>query len=183
MPTYLCAMNNEKALNWLYNNHPDFSWDMVDFSIENKPGVYCIYDTAQGLSYFGKSSKVRNRINMHKSAFLRGGHYNPYMQKSYNNGSEFKYFCVKYTAHVDTAGFLEAHFACVFGPEKLHNRLPMSCSSLWRGSPTEYWQIHELLGYEYDKSEMYITTAWFSRDGEIRPHMKNAIEYARKLII
>lgn len=23
-------MNNEKALNWLYNNHPDFIWDMVD---------------------------------------------------------------------------------------------------------------------------------------------------------
>ena len=176
-------MNNEKALNWLYNNHPDFSWDMVDFSLENRIGVYCIYDSAQGLAYFGKSSKVKNRINIHKSAFMRNVHYNPYMQASYSNGADFKYFYVRYTANLDAAEFLEAHLAAVFGPDKVHNRLSISCPSLHRSSSKEYWDLHESLGYEGDKKQMFISTSWFNRKGYIPDYMKKALELSRKIIL
>jgi len=183
-------MNNEKALNWLYNNHPDFTWDMVDFALPISGGTYCIYDNDSGVAYFGRASNVRNRIRIHKRELRERIHCNSGLQSAFDNGGDLMFFCITRTEHQDTALLLESHWANVFGRDRVFNltgigAIVSKCDYI--NSSDESIYTAAKLGYPFAFDSCFnansirslFSRQWVEREEENAP----VIEAARKLIL
>lgn len=50
----------------------------------NVIGIYCIKNSIDGKFYVGQSKNIRKRINQHENMLKNGIHYNPFLQKEYD---------------------------------------------------------------------------------------------------
>ena len=182
-------MNNEKALNWLYNNHPDFTWDMVDFALPAQRGVYCIYDKRSNMAYIGSASNVRYRVCSHKMDLKKNVHHNPFLKNAYEQG-ELIFFCVRLAEYRDSTLLLEAHWANVFGENRVFNIASVSAiisSCAYCNSSTESISLAEGLGYPFIFDSCFnaesVRVAFSRFTPERQKENSSAIESARKLII
>ena len=105
---------NGLAVKMLCENDPRFSWDIVDFSTDDKPGAYCIYEEKSGTVYVGRAANCHTRLSVHKSQLKRGVHYNRKLQSAHNNGGDLKKFVIEYCETMPTTNLLEVHWTRFF---------------------------------------------------------------------
>lgn len=105
---------NGLAVKMLCENSPDFSWDIVDFSAKDQPGVYCIYDELSGIAYIGRATNCRTRLLVHNSQLGRGVHCNKKLQSAHSEGGIFRQFVIEYCKTTPTTDLLEVHWIRLF---------------------------------------------------------------------
>lgn len=131
---------NGLAVKMLCENSPDFSWDIVDFSTEDKPGVYCIYENESGMVYVGRTANCHTRLLVHKSQLNRGTHYNKNLQDCYNRGKDFRRFVIEYCDTIPTTNLLEVHWTRFF---KSSGKIVLNITPAYSEPLSKYYESEE----------------------------------------
>lgn len=132
----------------LLRQDPTFDWSMVDFSLSESPGVYCIYDPNSLRPYIGSSKNVKSRIQNHLNGIGKGKSHNSALNEVFKSGVySLRFFAISYTETHEGAKFMEAHWASLFFSTGLLNEQGIWYSAKYDNDTLESVRLAKAIGY------------------------------------
>lgn len=92
---------------------------IIDTSLKNKRGVYCILNIKNNKKYIGSSINIWQRLQKHFSLLRKNKHENIILQNSFNKNGEESYiaFCLREENREEGLVYLEQYYINLLKPE------------------------------------------------------------------